>query len=170
MSDSQHHSAQIEIDKLHDHTKTLILSTMDKQGELETSYSPYLFDQGYYYFLASDLAPHSENMKNHLNISFLLIEDEGQAKNIYARARLSYKATVSIIDKKSDEYTDITTKLRQRTGKTVDLLLTINDFNLYKIHPSKGRLVIGFGKAYLINAETNEIIHVDKDYIQQQKS
>lgn len=169
MSDAEIHPAQAEINKLHEVTKTLTLSTMNEQHELGTSYAPYLFDKDCYYFLASALAPHSENLKANPNISFLLIEDECLAKNIYARTRLSYQATVTIVDRQSNEFADIVEKLKERTGKTVDLLVSLNDFNLYKLIPTKGRLVVGFGKAYLLNAQTKEIIHVDKDLIKQQK-
>lgn len=167
---TQIHPAQEIIEQLHQTTLTLILSSMNDKGEMATSYAPYLFDEGCYYFLASALAPHTQNIQANPNVSFLLIEDESITKNIYARNRLSYCATVTVVDKQSDEFANLTAKLKARTGKTVELLVSLKDFNLYKLTPTEGRLVVGFGKAYLLNAQTNEIIHVDKDFIEQQSA
>lgn len=157
------------INKLHDSVLSLILSTLNSKGELETSYSPYLFDGSNYYVLTSDLAPHSQNMRNNPNISFLIIEDEANTKYIYDRTRLSYQAKVAMVERESDEFNRVITSLKERTGKILDMLTSMKDFNLYKITPISGRLVLGFGDAYLLDNQTKNIIHVDKDFIAKQK-
>lgn len=169
MAEPKNETVQRTIDKLHDTVLSVILSTINEDGTLETSYSPYVFKDGHYYILTSDLAPHSNNMKNNPNISFLIIEDEANTTNMHARLRLSYRATVERVDRESKEFNQAIAALKERTGRTVDLLVSIADFNLYKITPTQGRLVLGFGKAYLINHQTNVITHVDKDYIAKQK-
>jgi len=146
-----------------------MLSTKNKKGGLKTSYSPYVFYNDCYYILVSGLAPHSQNLQINPDIGILLIEDESSTKNIFARARLSYAATAFIVEKASSEFTGVIGQLKERCGKTVDVLVGLNDFNLFRLEPHEGRLVIGFGKAYLLNTKTREIIHVDKDVLNKQE-
>lgn len=168
MAETQNNVVEETINNLHKTVRTIVLSTVNQANELETSYSPYVFDEQNYYIFTSGMAPHSQNMIENPNISFLLIEDESKTKNIFARTRLSYRAKVQVVEKDSIEFKDIIAKLTERMGKTVDLLTSLNDFNLFRISPAMGRLIIGFGQAYILNNQTKEIIHVDKDFIAQQ--
>lgn len=168
MLNTQNDIVQQTVNKLHETVLTLVLSTVNKAGELETSYSPYIFDGQNYYIFTSGMAPHSQNMITHASISFLIIEDESKTKNIFARTRLSYEAKAQVVSRDSAEFVNNIKKLKERMGKTVDLLTSLNDFNLFKITPSMGRLIIGFGQAYIMNHQTKEIIHVNKDYITEQ--
>lgn len=170
MAETNNEIVKKNVDKLHNSIFSIILSTINENGEMETSYAPYVFNDDNYYILTSDLAPHSQNMRNNPNVSFLIIEDEANTTNLHARLRLSYQAAVEVVTKGTKEFNQIVVSLKDRTGRTVDLLASMADFNLYKITPTRGRLVLGFGKAYLINNLTKEITHVDKDYIAKQKA
>lgn len=170
MNEQKNNRVKKAIDKLHDSVLTIVLSTLNSNGEPETSYSPYAFDGENYFVLTSDLAPHSQNMKQNSKISFILIEDETNAKYLYDRTRLSYHAETQIVNKESEEFKQVIDILKDRAGKMVDLLVTFPDFNLFKITPSHGRLILGFGEAYLIDNQTKTITHVDKDYVAQSKA
>lgn len=154
-----------EINKLHESTLSLILSTMNSQRELETSYTPYIYQENAYYFLISELAPHTQNIQINPFFSLLIIEDEACAKNIYARNRLVYKAIASKLDKSDQDHQEILHRLSQRAGKTVELLKTMPDFLLFEATPEQGRLILGFGKAFLLDANTGQVTHVDKDLL-----
>ncbi|AZS50548.1 hypothetical protein DM558_07040 [Entomomonas moraniae] len=154
-----------EINKLHESTLSLILSTTNLERELETSYTPYIYHKNAYYFLISELAPHTKNIQINPVFSLLLIEDEACAKNIYARNRLVYKAIASKLDKSDQDYQEILDMLRQRAGKTVELLKIMPDFQLFKATPEQGRLIIGFGKAFLLDANTGQVTQVDRDLL-----
>jgi Putative heme iron utilization protein len=51
----------------------------------------------------------------------------------------------------------------------VYMLCEMNDFNLFKITPTSGRIVIGFGKTYLIDHKNKIVTPVDEDYVANQK-
>ena len=169
MAESKTNNVQETLDNLHESVLTVILSTINKDGRVETSYSPYFFDGNDYYVLISDLAPHSQNMKTNPDISFIIIDDESKTKNIYARRRLTSQALAEIVDKKSPLFEDIIDQLAKRVSKMVYMLCEMNDFNLFKITPTSGRIVIGFGKTYLIDYQNKMVIPVDEDYVAKQK-
>lgn len=165
MENNEQNVHSVEINRLHDTVKSMILSTSDANGGLETSYSPYVFYNNFYYILASDLSPHSHNIKFNENIGLLIIDDESVTKNIYARVRLSYKAVARVVDRGFVDFDNVVSVLKARAGKTVDLLVSMNGFNLYKISPTEGRLVTGFGKAYVIDFVNDTATHVNNDYL-----
>lgn len=169
MAESKTNKVQETLDSLHESVLTVILSTIKKDGGVETSYSPYFFDGNDYYVLISDLAPHSQNMKTNPDISFIIIDDESKTKNIYARRRLTSQALAEIVDKKSPLFEDIIDQLAKRVSKMVYMLSEMNDFNLFKITPTSGRIVIGFGKTYLIDYQNKMVTPVDEDYVVKQK-
>jgi heme iron utilization protein len=169
MVESKNDIVQNTMDDLHEVTLTIILSTITENGEVDTSYSPYYFDGNHYYILISDLAPHSQNIKANSKISFLIIDDESNTKNIYARRRLSFHASTSIIERESELFDATIDKLAKRVSKMVYMLAEMKDFNLFKITPTIGRLVIGFGKAYIIDHQSKIITPVDEGYVANQK-
>lgn len=170
MAESNNEIVQNTINSLHESVLSVILSTTNQNGEVETSYSPYFFDGKDYYILISDLAPHSQNIKGNANISVFIIEDESQTKNIYARKRLSLQATAIMIEKDSEMFNSIIERFALRVSKMVYMLSEMKDFNLFKISPMQGRLVIGFGKTYQIDHQNNSITQVDESYIANQKA
>lgn len=170
MAESNNEIVQNTINSLHESVLSVILSTTNQSGEVETSYSPYFFDGKDYYILISDLAPHSQNIKGNANISVFIIEDESQTKNIYARKRLSLQATAVMIEKDSEMFNSIIERFALRISKMVYMLSEMKDFNLFKISPMQGRLVIGFGKTYQIDHQNNSITQVDESYIANQKA
>ncbi|MCX8662470.1 HugZ family protein [Gilliamella sp. B2911] len=169
MAESKNDVVESTIENLHETIRTIILSTMTKNGEVDTSYSPYFFDGKDYYVLISDLAPHSQNMKDNANLSFLIMDDECNTKNIYARRRLSFRATTSIVERESELFDNIIDQLAKRVSKMVYMLAEMKDFNLFKITPTVGRLVLGFGKTYIVDHQNNLITPVDEDYVANQK-
>ena len=169
MAESKNDVVQKTIDDLHVTMQTIILSTITETGEVDTSYSPYFFDGNDYYILISDLAPHSKNIKANSNISFLIIDDESNTKNIYARRRLSFHASATIVERGSEQFDSVVDLLAKKVSKMVYMLAEMNDFNLFKLTPKEGRLVIGFGKTYIIDPQNKTVIPVDEDYVAKQK-
>lgn len=170
MSEYKNEVVKNTIENLHETVHTIILSTITKTGEVDTSYSPYFFDGNDYYILISNLAPHGQNIKANSNISFLIIDDECNTKNIYARRRLSFHATTTIVARQSELFNTIIERLAKRVSKMVYMLAEMKDFNLYKISPTVGRLVLGFGKTYIVDHSNNLVTPIDENYIANQKS
>ena len=169
MAESKNDIVQKTIDDLHETMQTIILSTITETGAVDTSYSPYFFDGNDYYILISDLAPHSKNIKANSNISFLIIDDESNTKNIYARRRLSFHALATIVERGTEQFDSVVDLLAKKVSKMVYMLAEMNDFNLFKLTPKEGRLVIGFGKTYIIDPQNKTVIPVDEDYVAKQK-
>ncbi len=145
-----------EIKHFRQQQKTLILASQSpddsKAQQPLASYAPFIEDEACFYLFLSGLASHSVNLINHHNdqtkISILLIEDEQDARNIFARKRLNYSCQVSIWPRDHPQWQEKVDKLQARFGKTIELLSSLGDFNLYCLIPDEGHYVRGFGQAY----------------------
>lgn len=141
-------SIQAEIDKLHNDVLSLIISTTTSDGQLHTSYAPYLYEGGYYYIPTSSITPYYQYMHANTQVGLMIIEDEQQAKNICRRTRLSCQAATEIVTHNSAEFIYVISELRQRIGNTMDLFVALNDFKLFRMSPQTGNLMLGLTKAY----------------------
>ena len=143
---------QPEIDRLHQECLSLMMATINENNVPHASYTPFAFVDQQFYVLISGLTLHTKHLLVNPVLDVMLIEDESRAKNIYARARLNYRASAARINKESEEYKSVIPILSSRAGKTVLLLDKLDDFSLFRITPTKGTLVLGFGKAYIFDA------------------
>ena len=142
--------------------KTLILSSQSEDNHPLASYAPFIEDEkGCFYLLLSDLAGHSINLQNHQNkqstLSILLIEDEQTARNLFARKRLSYTCQVTSWPREHPHWQEKIEQLQERFGKTIEVLASLADFNLYVLKPVEGQYVRGFGQAYVLK-KSDEVI------------
>ncbi len=134
--------------------KTLNLSTLDKNARPRASYAPFIEDDaGNFYIFVSQLAAHTQDLLANPEASILLLEDEQNARQIFARQRISYRCKVEIIDKQHDNYLSILDQMEGRFGNVISLLRTLPDFILFCLTPYKGQYVKGFGKAYKLSGE-----------------
>jgi len=145
--------------------QTLILSTGNRDGKPLASYTPFVQDNsGNFYIFISDMAEHSNNIKHaeqhNAEISVLLIEDEQQSRNLFARKRLSYQCKVTFIGREDELWSNLINQFHERFGKIIELLSQLGDFHMYRLIPGRGNFVVGFGKAYSL--EQGKIIHVTK--------
>jgi putative heme iron utilization protein len=142
--------------------KTLQLSTLTTEGKPNASYSPFVTDeQGNFYIFISQLASHTQDLLANPQASILLIQDEAETRQIFARRRISYQCTVEIINKESSEYTPMLDAMQERFGNVVELLRTLPDFILFRLTPYEGQYVKGFGKAYkLVGEGLLELEHI----------
>lgn len=141
------------LNKLHNTCQTLQLATVTPSGEPEASYAPYLFENGSYYIFVSELASHTQNLLHNPQASIMLIESEADARNPFARKRFSAQCLAVETNREAENYEPILDQLEQRFGSTIGMLRTLPDFHLFELQPQQGRLVIGFGKAFELNAD-----------------
>lgn len=142
-----------EVKFLRQEQKSLLLASCSSNNDPLASYAPFVEDeQGQFYLLLSDIASHSTNLKqhhkDHKKLSVLLIEDEINSRNVFARKRLSYECSVSLLSKEQEYWQTIIDSLQKKFGRMIDLLVTLNDFNLYCLTPVKGTYIRGFGQTY----------------------
>ncbi|MFC0309871.1 heme utilization protein HutZ [Gallibacterium trehalosifermentans] len=150
-----------EIQELKQQCKTLMLSTVDEEGMPNISYAPFVANSKGFYIFISDIARHARNLKVNGKVAMMLIEDEQNARKIFARRRLSFNASVEIVPFDSDEWKKGIGALQQRHGEIVNELAKMADFTLFNLLPIEGLFVKGFGQAYTISNEDNvDVVHL----------
>lgn len=159
-----------EIQEFRDTRKTLQLATVDKDGKPHSSYAPFAFSDKGYYILISDIAAHGRNLKEVKSVSIMMIEDEAQARTIFARRRLSFDTQAELVERHSDHWHTAIHLMRERLGELIDDLSKLGDFNLYRLNPVIGRYVKGFGQAFDVTGEDLlSVVHLDEGHVQQMK-
>ena len=96
----------------------LILGTVNNKGVPHTSYAPYISANGNFYIYVSSLAEHTESLRSIKKASVLFIENEQQAKNLFARTRLSLDCDVSLIERDHNHYLELLDLLQDKHGST----------------------------------------------------
>jgi len=142
--------------------RSLELSTINLQGEPLASYAPFYRDEeGNFFILVSALAMHSANLENG-PVSILVIADERDSKQIYARVRVGFQCQAREVSRDTDDFELLIDKLKIRHGSVIETLSSLSDFKLYKLIPESGRFIKGFGQAYEVNAQFTQVIPVDR--------
>lgn len=138
--------------------KSLQLATVDSSGNPLASYTPFCRDQsGHLYILVSDLAQHGSNFDRGV-VSVLAIADENESSQIFARRRIQFECLSEEILRSEDDFNDISTLFKECHGDIVDTLVSLSDFRLIRLTPTKGRYIRGFGQAYETDATLSVIL------------
>lgn len=133
--------------------RTLQLATVDANGRPNISYAPFVQDAEGYYVLISEMARHTQNIFANPLVSLMLIEDESDTNNLYARTRLTFDAHAQIVSRETEKWADIIPLMIERLGDTVELLTQLGDFHLIQLITEQGLFVKGFGQAYKISSD-----------------
>lgn len=140
-------------------SKSIILATVDAEGNPNSSYAPFVQVDQTFYILVSFMAKHTKNLSEGRKTSVMFIEDESATKQIYARERLTLEATTSQVERDSETWNNVTAKLKEAHGKVVDVISEMGDFILIALQPVKGSYVNGFGSAYFVDANLEIVEH-----------
>lgn len=149
-------------------SKSIILATVDAEGNPNSSYAPFVQVENTFYILVSFMARHTKNLAEGRKTSVMFIEDESATKQMYARERLTLEATTSQVERDSETWNTIVGTLKETHGKVVDVIAEMKDFILIALHPTKGSYVNGFGSAYFVD-ENLEILEHRNDVNHQAK-
>ncbi len=133
--------------------KSLQLATLTVEGEPYASYAPFAIGEGCLYVLISDLAVHAINLRHNPAASLLILEDESGADELFARLRVNFTVQAELIEVADERRAGIIESMTDRLGERVKDLSELSDFRLFKLVPSTGRFVKGFGRAYPITGE-----------------
>lgn len=129
--------------------RTLLMATVNQEGMPEASYAPYVTDDaGNYYVYISDLARHTRDLQETGQVSLLFIEDEGAARNLFARRRLTCMCTSTRIAREDPDWEIQLVQFTQQYGKLIDTLRGLSDFQLFRLSPVSGNYVRGLGQAF----------------------
>ncbi|PJG59117.1 heme utilization protein HutZ [Aeromonas cavernicola] len=144
---------QAEIDDFRDRCRTLQLATVDHAGCPNASYAPFVLLEDGYYVLISELARHGRNLQLVPKVSLMLIEDEGSARQLFARQRLTFDAQAHWVARDSERGAKAIEALEERFGEIVLGLAQLQDFVLYCLTPEQGLFVKGFGQAFCVSGD-----------------
>ncbi len=134
--------------------RSVQLATIGADQTPLASYAPCVIDaERRVYVMLSDLSAHTRNILQHNSVSALLIEDEAEAKNMFARHRVTFACDAAEINRESTTWERTIADFRKRFGDIVDTLCTLSDFHLFQLTPRSGVFVKGFGKAYTLHGD-----------------
>jgi putative heme iron utilization protein len=134
--------------------QSLVLSTVNGDGMPHASYAPFVINAArQVYLLISGLSLHTQNLLTTQRASVMWLEDEAQCQQIFARRRLTYDCTVTVVERDTDAWEAIADQFEARFGAMVKTLRRLGDFQLVCLTPQGGRFVMGFGAAYRINGD-----------------
>lgn len=129
--------------------ESLMLATVDQQGQPHASYAPFVRDpEGNFYVFVSALARHAATLALG-RAEVLLIEDEALSSNPFARRRLSFQCRSEVVAP-GEAWEQIMTEFSHRFGNIIATLRQLPDFTLYRLVPEHGLYVKGFGQAFRI--------------------
>ncbi len=144
--------------------KTLLMSTVSAEGVPDASYAPFVrMEDDCFYVYVSGLSRHTVNLEATGLVSILFVEDERDAKQLFARRRLSFDSRVELIPRDSETWKDVMDRFSSKFGDVIDVIRPLRDFKLFRITPETGIYVKGFGRAYRISGgNLDNFEHIDE--------
>lgn len=143
-----------EVLALIDSRRSLQLATVCENGSPYASYAPFARGDDCLYVLLSDIAVHGLNLARDARASVLLIEDECEAAELFARVRVNYRMRATEITTDDIEWERGVSLLEARHGERSRHLSGLADFRLFRLNPVGGRYIKGFGRAYDLEGDT----------------
>ena len=155
-------SARQDYLALRDHANSAQLATHDSNNNPEASYAPCVLYEGSYYLFLSRLASHTNNLMRDPQIGLMLLEDEAEAANPFARKRINLQGRAELIAREDAQFRIVLDLFHHRFGKVMEIIEPLPDFQLFCVHPVTGRFVRGFGQAYELEGDRLEwLTHID---------
>lgn len=152
-----------EFNQFIDSHQSVIMATINKANEPESSYAPVLKHDGSYYVYVSELSKHTDNLMENSLASLLFIEPENEAKNLFARKRATLKVTAKHIARTDNNWEDMLTLLAEKFGKIITMLKPLEDFHLFEFTPVSAGYVRGFAQAYSLEGDDlSHVIHLNE--------
>ncbi|TMX47021.1 heme utilization protein HutZ [Vibrio sp. Hep-1b-8] len=154
-----------EIKEFRQARRTLQLATVDENGRPNVSYAPYVQNQDGYFVLISEIARHARNLQVNPSVSIMMIEDEGDSKQLFARKRLTFDAVASVVERDSKQWNLVIAQMKERFGKIIDGLSQLQDFVLFNLKAEQGLFVKGFGQAYQVSGDDLvDFVHLEEGH------
>jgi len=162
---SQIEKAQSEYKTFLEGFESVIISTVNEQGIPNASYAPFIKDElKNIYIYVSGLSTHTQNIYANPHVSVLLIEDESQSNQVFARRRLNFDSIATLIERETEEWNQIVDQFQERFGEIIEVLRGLADFRIFRLTPYEGRFVIGFGAAYHISGDNlDQLVQITGD-------
>ncbi|MCL6587436.1 HugZ family pyridoxamine 5'-phosphate oxidase [Anoxybacillus sp. J5B_2022] len=138
--------------------KTMVISTVDENGDPFISYAPFVIHEGHFYIFISKISEHFRYIEDNSHISVMMLADEKESPNLFARERVRFTCTSECVG--NDGQDAIFAKFEHIYGSALMRLLRTIDMYLFKLTPIAGRYVVGFGEAFEVNMQGTQFTHV----------
>lgn len=141
---------------------SIIIASIDKDGQAIASYAPLMQIHNKLYIYISEVAEHFASISaNPHKLEILFLEDESKAKSVILRKRLKYRANARFVERNSEEFEKALNSLESAMGGAggIKTIRQMSDFHLIELELGLGRFVKGFGQAYdiLPNGEIKQV-------------
>ena len=137
--------------------QSLSLGTLDEKGLPFSSYAPFVHVNHKFYIFISNVAKHAKNLQRTPKASLFFIEDESKTEQIFARKRISLQCSSTMINKDDAKFSEVMDIFKSKfSADMVEMLMGMQDFNLYELSTDYGEATFGFGEAYNIGGEHME--------------
>lgn len=144
-------AAEADYQKLLADARSLMLATSGKSPTPEASYVPFIRGgNGDLYVFVSEMARHTINLRGGNAASAMIIEDESEAKQIFARRRATFTVKPEELSRETEDCKQALEAFRERFGEMIDMLAGMKDFHMIRLKPTSGRVVLGFAAAYRV--------------------
>ncbi|NJM42218.1 MAG: hypothetical protein HC853_16480 [Anaerolineae bacterium] len=128
---------------------TLAVSTEDEPFTAMVSYV--LHGSGLLIHL-SNLSPHKRLLMANPKCSLLIAEpDDGRAE-VMSLARVTLNGNAPKLDKATQDYEDAKAAFLAKLP-TSQVMFGLADFDLFRITPTSGRFIAGFGRAFVLSTD-----------------
>ncbi|MFD1136402.1 HugZ family pyridoxamine 5'-phosphate oxidase [Paenibacillus urinalis] len=141
--------------------RSLMISTIDQNGDPSISYAPFVQYEGKIYIYISKIAKHYDHLERQSKADIMFIEDEMDTANLFARQRVRFQCQALNVGNEGHE--EVFAAFAARFPEKMIQMLRSLDFSLFELTPGEGRYVAGFGQAYDIDMTTGSIEHVARD-------
>jgi putative heme iron utilization protein len=142
----------MEVESFLETFQTLVMASLNPEGEPYASTAPYVRLGNDFYILISTVAQHGRNLLNSEKVSLLFAEDESQCVQPFARKRVTIEAAVTEIIPADELFGRVIERFKAHFDpELVTSLSQMGDFHLFKLSPKNGSVVMGFGKAYRLD-------------------
>ncbi len=131
--------------------QSVLLSTLGEDGHPHSGYTPFVFSGNDILIFVSQLSLHTRDLLANGQASAMLIADEADSAQIFARTRVSYQCNATVIARDDKCYESLLDELQGRHGKMLSLLRQLPDFVLFRLVPTQGQFVMGFGQAFKLS-------------------
>ncbi|MEO0454128.1 MAG: DUF2470 domain-containing protein [Verrucomicrobiota bacterium] len=156
---SPEESAKQEYETLLNEYQSVLLGSVSEEGIPEVSYTPAIHNEERDFFIyVSEMSAHTKNIRGQECASLMIIEDEKSAKQLFARRRITFQCQVDEIERDTEQWEAVMADFEKQLGGVVKALMGMADFHLLRLKPSKGRLVVGFGKAFDVTGENLDVV------------
>lgn len=142
---------EAERDALLSRARTILMAAPAEDGLPEMGVTPVVWHDGSMFIYPSRLSAHVRAMLAAGKAAFLLIQDEGDAQNIWARKRIKFDSELTEIDRETDCFNAVCDVFASRHGPTMGLIRDFTDFHLMQLRPKGGVMVLGFAQAYQLS-------------------